>query len=101
MASLAKAASQLLQHLLTHYQLAIRKRSVVLCGLLTLLGNSLVLTKQGYSVVQSESKPFNERPEEATNIFKEALLCLQESLKKQFGRKLLDASEEFQVRDAI
>lgn len=101
MISLAKAASQLLQHLLTQYQLAIREGSVVLCGLLTLLGNSLVLAKQGYSVFQSESRPFKERPEEAMNIFNEAFLCLQESLKKQVGSKLLDASEEFQVRNAI
>lgn len=101
MISLAKAASQLLQHLLAQYGLAIRKRSVVLCGLSALLGKSLVLAKRGSSAFQSESKPFKERPEEGINIFKEAFLCLRESLQKQFGRKLLDASEEFQVYDPL
>lgn len=101
MRSLAKATSQLLQHLLTEYQLAIRKRSLVLCGLFTLLGNSLILAKQGSSAFQSESDACKGSPEEGVNFFKETFFSIRGLLEKQFRGNLLHASEEFQVQDSL
>lgn len=97
MTSLAKAALQLLQHMLARYHLPIWKRYRVLCGLFTLLGNSLVLAKRGSS--------FKKAPEEAgiyIERFKEAFISFHGSLEKQVWGSLQHASkdrcyEEFQV----
>ena len=97
MTSLAKAALQLLQHILARYQLAIRKRDRVLCGLFTLLDNSLVLAKR--------SSSFKKALEEAgiyKDIFKEAFSSLRGSLERPLWGSLQHATkdrcrEEFQV----
>ena len=100
MTSLAQAASQLLQHLLTEHQLAIQKRSQILCGLLKLLGNSLVLAKQDSSAAQIDGKEGNTHE----HIFKQSFESLRESLEtlhRASGRLQLASKkycqEEFQV----
>ena len=108
MTSLVKAASQLLQHLLTEYQLAIQKRSQILCGLLTLLGRSLALAKQDSSASQSDCEAPKDGHVEGGvqgDIFKEVFDSLRGSLKKllRASGRLQCASEtycheEFQVQ---
>lgn len=100
MTSLAQAASQLLQHLLTEHQLAIQKRSLILCGLLRLLGRSLALAKQDSSASQSDCKgPKEGHLEGGTQgeIFKEAFVILRGSLEKllQASGRLQFASEKY------
>lgn len=92
--SVAKATLHLLRCLLKEHNLAVWKRIQILSGIITLLGNSILLAKRSSSTAEfaSDSNEAQSKVQEYRQLFQAALQSLRGSLDKQFHLNLLDAS---------
>lgn len=86
--SLAKAALQLLHHLLTVNELLSRKRFQIVSDIFKLLDKSLLLVKTSLPTDETSSKV-----KAIKEIFQEALRSLHDSLEKHFRWNNLSKSE--------